>query len=114
MHVLLGLDYLTQDEIFKFHPLACKGHDARQSLTMWPWLSWNSPVVQDDLKLRDLPASASQVLGLKVYGTTMWLDSLLKDLHDSTLLRPQHLGDGGRRANVRLGYVVSVKPVWAT
>jgi hypothetical protein len=27
MHVLLGLAYLTQDDIFQFHPLAWKIHD---------------------------------------------------------------------------------------
>jgi hypothetical protein len=34
-----------------------------------PWLAWNS-VDQAGLELRDLPASASQVLGLKVCATT--------------------------------------------
>ena len=27
MHVLLGLGYLTRDDILKFHPFACKIHD---------------------------------------------------------------------------------------
>jgi hypothetical protein len=27
MHVLLGLSYLTQDDIFQFHPFACKTQD---------------------------------------------------------------------------------------
>jgi hypothetical protein len=34
-------------------------------------------VDQAGLKLRDLPASASRVLGLKVCATTTWLESLL-------------------------------------
>jgi hypothetical protein len=28
MFVFLGLGYLTQNDIFKFHPFACKFHDA--------------------------------------------------------------------------------------
>jgi hypothetical protein len=27
MHVLLGMSYLTQDDILKFHLFACKIHD---------------------------------------------------------------------------------------
>jgi hypothetical protein len=27
MHAHLGLGYLTQDDILKFHPFACKIHD---------------------------------------------------------------------------------------
>jgi hypothetical protein len=27
MYVILGLGYLTQDNILKFHPFACKIHD---------------------------------------------------------------------------------------
>jgi hypothetical protein len=28
MHILLGLGYLTQGDILKFYPFACKIHDA--------------------------------------------------------------------------------------
>jgi hypothetical protein len=37
----------------------------RQDFSVYPWLSWNSLVDQAGLKLRNPPASASQVLGLK-------------------------------------------------
>jgi hypothetical protein len=35
-------------------------------------------VDQAGLKLRNLPASASQMLGLKVYTTTAWQDPVFK------------------------------------
>jgi hypothetical protein len=41
----------------------------RQGFSVKPWLSWNF-VDQAGLKLRSLPASASQVLGLKACSTT--------------------------------------------
>jgi hypothetical protein len=36
MHVLLGLGYLTQDDIFKFYPFACKIH-VMSLLSMVEW-----------------------------------------------------------------------------
>jgi hypothetical protein len=81
----LGQGYLTQDDILKFHPFACKIHDVfgfsvvvvvlflvfrdRVSLCS-PGCSGTHFVDQAGLELRNLPASASQVLGLKVCATT--------------------------------------------
>jgi hypothetical protein len=45
----------------------------RQGFSVWPWLPWNSIYRPDQpgLKLRDLPTSASQVLGLKACAITL-------------------------------------------
>ena len=49
----------------------------RQSFSVYPWLSWNSLCRQAGLELRNPPASASQVLGLKACATTPGSEVLL-------------------------------------
>jgi hypothetical protein len=47
---------------------------SRQGFSVQPWLSWNSLCRPAGLELRNPPASASRVLGLKMCATTPGLD----------------------------------------
>jgi hypothetical protein len=47
---------------------------------MYSWLSWNSLCNQAGFELRNQPASASQVLGLKACATTARLTALFLTL----------------------------------
>lgn len=73
------------------------------SLIMWPWLAWNS-LCRPSWLHRDLPASASRILGLKecaaMLGLTGFYWTFIQSLRSSTL----------RRTDSRRSCVISEAP----
>ena len=64
------------------HPISLSLCFSRQSFSVWTWMPWTHYIDQASLELRDPPASASWVLGLKAC-TTMAQSVSLQTLNYS-------------------------------
>jgi hypothetical protein len=80
---------------------------------VYPWLSWTPSVDQASLKLRNPPASASQVLGLKVCVTQLRSDFVLPKVIFKSYIHSVHTlkslqtpGGRGRRISEFEGSLV--------